>query len=156
MDDMEKKIWRILGRKLTAALATVSDAGAPWVRYVTIESGSDFTLRFCTSASSRKVGHMAGNPAVHLACGNLQPPDDSVFLQVVGRAEICSILKVRTIPITSWSLSILPGSNTTAPVPSFRRYGKAVAKDDMKRSACTHFSAPISLSSGFSRFRSLG
>jgi general stress protein 26 len=95
MDDMEKKIWRILGRKLTAALATVSDAGAPWVRYVTIESGSDFTLRFCTSASSRKVGHMAGNPAVHLACGNLQPPDDSVFLQVVGRAEICSDKKIK-------------------------------------------------------------
>lgn len=49
MNDLKKKIWKILGRKQTAALATVTVANAPWVRYVTIESDPDFILRFCTS-----------------------------------------------------------------------------------------------------------
>ena len=49
MNNLEKQIWKILGPKQTAALATVTAAGTPWVRYVTIESDPDFTLRFCTS-----------------------------------------------------------------------------------------------------------
>jgi general stress protein 26 len=90
MTDLEGRIQKILSRKQTAALATVTASGAPWVRYVTIESDPDFTLRFCTSRASRKAGQMAENPDVHVTCGNLQPPDDSVFLQIVGRAELCS------------------------------------------------------------------
>jgi len=90
MNNLKERIWKILGRKQTAALATMTTAGAPWVRYVSIESEPDFTLRFCTSRASRKVGHIGNNPDVHLTCGNLQPPDDSAYLQVAGRAEICS------------------------------------------------------------------
>jgi general stress protein 26 len=89
MNDLEGRIGKILGHKQTAALATVTASGFPWVRYVTIESDPDFTLRFCTSRASRKAGQMVENPDVHVTCGNLQPPDDSVFLQIVGRAEVC-------------------------------------------------------------------
>ena len=88
MNELEEKIWNILGKKQTAALATVSQSGAPWVRYVTVRAGQDRTLNFCTGLSTRKAGEIAANPQVHLACGNLQPPDDSVFLQIAGRAEI--------------------------------------------------------------------
>lgn len=88
MNHLEARIWKILGRRQTAALGTITAAGAPWVRYVTIEAGTDFTLRFCTSLGSRKAGEIAANPNVHLTCGNLQPPDDSVFMQIAGRAEI--------------------------------------------------------------------
>jgi general stress protein 26 len=88
MNELEKKIWKIIGRRQTAALATLNADGAPWVRYVTVEADRDFTLRFCTSLSSRKAGEMAANPDVHVTCGNLQPPDDSAFLQIAGRAEI--------------------------------------------------------------------
>jgi general stress protein 26 len=88
MTDLEKRIWKILGRKQTGALATITASGAPWVRYVTIESDHDFTMRFCTSRCSRKAMQMVDNPDVHLTCGNLQPPDDSAFLQIVGRADI--------------------------------------------------------------------
>jgi general stress protein 26 len=95
MNDLEKKIWGILGRKQTAALATISESGASWVRYVTIEADPDFTLRFCTSRSSRKAGQIAANPEVHMTCGNLQPPDDSAFLQIAGRAEIGSDGKIK-------------------------------------------------------------
>ena len=88
MTELEKKIWKILGRRQTAALATVNAAGAPWVRYVTISADPDFTLRFCTSLGSRKAEEIAARPDVHVTCGNLQPPDDSAFLQIAGRAEI--------------------------------------------------------------------
>jgi general stress protein 26 len=65
------------------------------VRYVTIESDPDFTLRFCTSRNSRKIRQILDNPEVHLTCGNLQPPDDSVFLQIAGRAEVNSDVKTK-------------------------------------------------------------
>ena len=88
MNELEEKTWKILARPQTAALATISETGVPWVRYVTIESDSDFTLRFCTSISSRKARQMTDNASVHLTCGNLQPPADSAFLQIVGNAKI--------------------------------------------------------------------
>jgi general stress protein 26 len=96
MKELEEKIWKILGRKQTAALATITAVGAPWVRYVTIESDPDFTLRFCTSRGSRKARQIMDNPGVHITCGNLQPPDDSAFLQIVGRAEIRSDVETKT------------------------------------------------------------
>ncbi|MCX6555599.1 MAG: pyridoxamine 5'-phosphate oxidase family protein [Candidatus Aminicenantes bacterium] len=95
MNELEARIWRILGHRQTAALATITATGAPWVRYVTIEADPNFTLRFCTSRSSRKTGEIAANPDVHVACGNLQPPDDSAFLQIAGRAEICREGKIK-------------------------------------------------------------
>jgi general stress protein 26 len=90
MNDLEIKIRKIFEQPQTAALATISASGAPWVRYVTIRAAGDFTLNFCTARSTRKAREIAANPAVHLTCGSLQPPDDSVFLQIAGRAEIHS------------------------------------------------------------------
>jgi general stress protein 26 len=90
MTELEEKIWRILGKPQTAALATIGDDGAPWVRYVTVRSETDFILTFCTGLSTRKARHMLANPSVHLTCGNLQPPDDSAYLQIAGRAAIRS------------------------------------------------------------------
>lgn len=88
MTELENKIWKILEKPLTAALATISESGAPWVRYVTVRAESDFTLNFCTALSTRKAQQVAAYPEVHLTCGNLQPPDDSAYLQIAGRAEI--------------------------------------------------------------------
>ncbi|MBN2398736.1 MAG: pyridoxamine 5'-phosphate oxidase family protein [Candidatus Aminicenantes bacterium] len=88
MNELEEKIWKILGKAQTAALATISVSGAPWVRYVTVRTEKDLSLNFCTGLSTRKAVEIAANPLVHLTCGNLQPPDDSVFLQIAGRAEI--------------------------------------------------------------------
>jgi general stress protein 26 len=88
MTGLADKIWNILKEPQTAALATISESGAPWVRYVTIRADRDLTLNFCTSLASRKAREIAADPAVHLTCGNLQPPDDSAFLQIAGRAEV--------------------------------------------------------------------
>ncbi|MBN2345070.1 MAG: pyridoxamine 5'-phosphate oxidase family protein [Candidatus Aminicenantes bacterium] len=90
MTELEKKIWNILGRPQTAALATIGEGGAPRVRYVTVRALEDLTLHFCTSHASRKARQIAAHPDVHLTCGNLEPPDDSAYLQVAGRAEIRS------------------------------------------------------------------
>ncbi|HOW45507.1 MAG TPA: pyridoxamine 5'-phosphate oxidase family protein [Candidatus Aminicenantes bacterium] len=90
MTDLEKGIWGIIGRPRTAALATVGEDGAPWVRYVTVRAGKDFTLNFCTARSTRKARQIAARPDVHLTCGNLNPPDGSAYLQFAGRAEIRS------------------------------------------------------------------
>jgi len=88
MTELEERIWKVLERPQTAALATISASGAPWVRYVTIRADRDLSLSFCTSLASRKAREIAANPGVHLTCGNLQPPDDSAYLQIAGRAEI--------------------------------------------------------------------
>lgn len=90
MNELEAKIRRILEKPQTAALATIGDHGAPWVRYVTVRAEKDFILHFCTGRSTRKAGQILANPQVHLTCGNLQPPDDSAYLQIAGRAEIRS------------------------------------------------------------------
>jgi general stress protein 26 len=96
MTGLEDKIWKILKEPQTAALATISESGAPWVRYVTIRAASDFTLNFCTGLSTRKAGEIAADPNVHLTCGNLQPPDGSAYLQIAGRAEIRNDKDTRT------------------------------------------------------------
>jgi len=90
MTDLENRIWKIIEQPRTAALATICANGAPWVRYVTIRAEADFTLNFCTARSTRKAKQIEDNPKVHLTCGNLQPPDDSVYLQIAGQAEICT------------------------------------------------------------------
>jgi len=90
MTELGKKIWKVLQRPQTAALATISRSGAPWVRYVTIRAEKDFTLNFCTGHSTRKAREIPAHPVVHVTCGNLNPPDGSVYLQVAGRAEVCA------------------------------------------------------------------
>ena len=96
MTRLEERIWQILDKPQTAALATISASGAPWVRYVTVRTERDFTLNFCTSLASRKAGEIAARPEVHLTCGNLAPPDDSAFLQIAGCAEIRADAATRT------------------------------------------------------------
>ena len=58
------------------------------VRYVTIYGANDFSLRFCTDAGSRKLSHIRSHARVHLTCGNLQPPNDSIYLQLAGQASV--------------------------------------------------------------------
>jgi len=86
--EVEKKIRAIFASPQVAALATVTGEGKPWVRYVTVRLSDGMMLRFVTDAGSRKVAHIRGLPEVHLVCGSLQPPEDSAYLQIAGRAEV--------------------------------------------------------------------
>jgi general stress protein 26 len=96
MTELEGRIWQIVGRPQTAALATIGEDGAPWVRYVTVRAERDFSLSFCTARSTRKARQIAARPDVHLTCGILSPPDGSAFLQIAGRAEIRSDAATKT------------------------------------------------------------
>ena len=86
--ELEEKIRAVFAAPRVAALATVTAEGKPWVRYVTVRASDDLTLRVCTDAASRKAAEIRGRPEVHLTCGDLNPPDDSVYLQIAGRAEV--------------------------------------------------------------------
>ncbi len=88
MSELERKIWNLIHKPQTAALATIAEDGAPWARYVTVRAERDLTLNFCTARSTRKARQMLARPEVHLTCGELRPPDGSAWLQIAGRAEI--------------------------------------------------------------------
>jgi general stress protein 26 len=57
-------------------------------RWTGRSSADDLTLRIVTDAPSRKVVEIRAHPEVHLTCGDLKPPDDSVYLQIAGRAKV--------------------------------------------------------------------
>lgn len=88
--ELENKIRAVLASPQVAALATVTGEGKPWVRYVTLRIADDLSLRVVTGASTRKAAEIRACPYVHLTCGSLKPPDDSVYLQIAGRAELSS------------------------------------------------------------------
>jgi general stress protein 26 len=90
MTDLEKKIHMVLEKPQLASLATLTEDGKPWVRYVMVKCTEKFHLFFCTDINTRKAQQIMKNPEVHLTCGDLDPPDSSVYLQIQGKAVIQS------------------------------------------------------------------
>lgn len=88
MTDLEKKIYEAIKSPQLMSLATVTEDGKPWVRYVTGFGSEDLTLRFVTSLKSRKVSQMKNNPEVHIVCGASTLEATQFYLQICGRAEI--------------------------------------------------------------------
>jgi general stress protein 26 len=100
MSELKKKIQSVLKKPQLASLATLTEDGKPWVRYVTVICTENFHLFFCTDINTRKARQIMKNPEVHLSCGDLDPPDNSVYLQIQGRAAILSDQKTKT---THWN-----------------------------------------------------
>jgi len=73
-----------------ASLGTLTEDGKPWVRYVMIRGGRDATLRFACFLNSRKVAQIRKNPEVHLTCGATDLGSRQPYLQIQGRAEVCT------------------------------------------------------------------
>ena len=69
-------------------LATVTDEGKPWVRYLVGFGTEDLTIRFVTGLKSRKVGQINKNPKVHMICGGSTLEETKYYLQISGTAEI--------------------------------------------------------------------
>ncbi|MCR4405089.1 MAG: pyridoxamine 5'-phosphate oxidase family protein [Candidatus Acetothermia bacterium] len=90
MADARERILKALrlGQPLLVGLATLTEDGKPWVRYVTAVASEDLALRLCTSMTSRKVSQIRRNPEVHLLCGVTDPERVEAYLQIQGRAEI--------------------------------------------------------------------
>jgi general stress protein 26 len=88
MSDLKERIMSVIGKPHLAGLATVTEDGRPWVRYVMPVADKDMTIRFSTFLSARKVKHIENNPVVHLVCGVTDPENWDNYVQIEGRAEV--------------------------------------------------------------------
>jgi general stress protein 26 len=87
MGELRKKILSITTQLQLSGLATITEEGKPWVRYVITVGADDMNIRFATSISTRKVKQIELNPEVHLTCGVKDPMNMAPYLQIQGRAR---------------------------------------------------------------------
>lgn len=90
MQAIEKKIREILTRPRLAVLATVTAEGLPWCRYVIATPTADYTIRFASFLSSRKVEHIRRRNTVHLTLGVDSLKHMGNYLQIAGTATVLS------------------------------------------------------------------
>ncbi len=88
MAELKEKIYGILQQPQLTGLATITQDGKPWVRYVMAMASEDMTIRCATFVSARKVKQIEANPEVHLTCGVTDPRNMQPYLQVQGRASL--------------------------------------------------------------------
>ncbi len=88
MSDLKERILKILQQPQLTGLATVTQDGKPWVRYVMTVATPDLTIRCATFVSARKVKQIQKNPEVHLTCGVTDPRNIAPYLQIQGRATL--------------------------------------------------------------------
>ena len=95
MNELKQRIHDLLARRTVAALATVTEDGRPWVRYVVPRVDDDLTLTFACHLDSRKVAQIRRQPEVHLTCGVAALETAQQYVQVEGRAEVVTDPKAR-------------------------------------------------------------
>ena len=88
MTELKDRILNELGHLQLASLATVTESGLPWTRYVMITGDDSLTIRCATFLGSRKVQQIQNNPEVHITCGITDPLEMKPYLQIQGRAEV--------------------------------------------------------------------
>lgn len=88
MSDVKAQVKaRFEGPTLTV-LATITETGAPWARYVMCTADEDLNLRFATHSCSRKVAQIKIDPTVHLTGGVDSLESAESWYQIAGQAEI--------------------------------------------------------------------
>ena len=88
MADLKQRILDITLKPQLTNLATITEDGKPWVRYVITIGSDDMTIRCATFVTSRKVKHIGKNEEVHLSCGVDDPAIMAPYLQIQGTAEL--------------------------------------------------------------------
>jgi len=88
MSELRERILEMLKQPQLSGLATITENGKPWVRYMMATASQDMTIRCATFINARKVSQIRENPEVHLTCGVTDPATDQNYLQVQGRAEL--------------------------------------------------------------------
>jgi general stress protein 26 len=86
--NLKQKIAAKLSGPTLCALATMTEDGRPWVRYVTPFADENMTLWMATFINSRKAGQIRKNPEVHLTTGVATLETAESYLQIQGKAEI--------------------------------------------------------------------
>ena len=88
MSDLKQRIYDIIRKPQLTSMATITEGGKPWVRYVISVGSEDLSIRFASFVNARKAGQIKHNPEVHLTCG---VPDLEVmnpYLQIQGKARL--------------------------------------------------------------------
>jgi len=88
MSDLKQKIYDVAKELQLINVATLTDDGRPWVRYVMGKADNDLVFRFCTHMGSRKVGQIRKNPNAHISLGVTDLETAEHWLQVQGAALI--------------------------------------------------------------------
>ena len=86
--DLKRKIMAKLNGPTLCTLATLTEDGKPWVRYVTPFADEMLALWMVAFINSRKVGQIKKNPEVHLTSGVVALETAESYLQIQGKAEI--------------------------------------------------------------------
>ena len=95
MSDLKERIYAILSQPQLSGLATITEDGKPWVRYVMTLASEDMMIRCATFVTARKVKQIEKNPEVHLTCGVTDPTQMLPYLQIQSRAELNKGAKAR-------------------------------------------------------------
>jgi general stress protein 26 len=95
MSDLKERILKILQQPQMASLATITQDGKPWVRYVMTAASADLMTRCATFITARKVSQIKKNAEVHLTCGVTDPRNMGPYLQIQGRATLSTSKDVR-------------------------------------------------------------
>lgn len=85
--DLRAKIEKAVSGMQLAVLATVTEDGKPWARYV-MTNAKGLTFYVTTFLGSRKVNQIKANPDVHVTLGASTPEAELPYVQVVATAEI--------------------------------------------------------------------
>ncbi|UCF94354.1 MAG: pyridoxamine 5'-phosphate oxidase family protein [Desulfobacterales bacterium] len=88
MNDLQAKILTKMQELTLAALATTTEDGKPWTRYVVVRADEQMNIWFATFKGSRKTRQIARNPEVHLVLGVADLQTAVSWLQIQGRAVI--------------------------------------------------------------------
>jgi general stress protein 26 len=88
MNELEKRMFDLAKDLQLMNVATITEDGKPWVRYVVGKADADLVFRFCTDLRTSKVRQLRNNPNVHLTLGATNMMTAKDWLQVQGVAEI--------------------------------------------------------------------
>ncbi len=88
MSELQERIGVILKQPQLATLATITEDGKPWVRYVMTLADDGLLIRCATFIGTRKVKQIEKNPEVHLTCGVTNPTEMVPYLQIQGQAKL--------------------------------------------------------------------
>jgi len=88
MEETRDIILGMIRQPFLCSLATVTEDGKPWTRYVMGVGSDDMTIRFSSCINARKAAQIRNNPEVHITCGVSDPEKWKHYLQIQGTARI--------------------------------------------------------------------
>lgn len=94
MSDLEQRILAHAQGLQLVSVATITESGTPWVRFVAGRMQPDLSLWFSTYLDSRKIAQIRANPLIHATLGAHDFTAKS-WLQIAGTAEISTTIQDR-------------------------------------------------------------